>query len=408
MRRATWLAWIGLLALAAAAGAEELPFHGFMEYAVGARVMADETASDDFLLEEARFQLDFLRDGERGSLQFRADLLHDGVDGESRVEVREGNLQVTPFESVDLKVGRQTLTWGTGDLVFLNDLFPKDWQSFFIGRDDEYLKKPSDAVRATWYGDWINLDLAWMPLFEPDGYISGERISFWGPGRRVGPNDAPMTPVEGEEPNATLGNGSLAGRMYGTFAGWEAALYGFRGHYGQPKGFDPATQQAIFPRLEAWGGSVRGLLWGGVANGEAALYRSLDDLAGNDPNLPNSEVRALAGYSHEVASDHNLGVQAYLERPLDYPDRGRIDHNRWWLTARYTALLLRQTLTASLFAFYSPAEDDAYLRPKLAYKLSDEILLTVGGNLFWGAHDDSFFGQFEDNTNLYARVRYSF
>ena len=32
-------------------------------------------------------------------------------------------------------------------MVFANDLFPKDWKSFFIGRDDEYLKPPSTTVK---------------------------------------------------------------------------------------------------------------------------------------------------------------------------------------------------------------------------------------------------------------------
>ena len=69
---------------------------------------------------------------------------------------------------------------------------------------------------------------------------------------------------------------------------------------------------------------------------------------------------------------------------------------------------LSQNLICSLFAFYSPSEDDAYLRPKATYKLSDEIQLTGGANWFIGAHPDSFFGQFDDDTNVYARVRYSF
>ena len=34
-----------------------------------------------------------------------------------------------------------------------NILFPKDWQSFFSGRDDEYLKAPSDSLRFTYYFD---------------------------------------------------------------------------------------------------------------------------------------------------------------------------------------------------------------------------------------------------------------
>ncbi|GAB4259965.1 MAG: hypothetical protein Kow0092_08530 [Deferrisomatales bacterium] len=400
-----------LLALAALAAAPlhaaELPFHGFLEAAAGSRVVADGRAEDDFLLEEARFQLDFLRDGDLGSLQFRGDLLYDGVEEEGRIEIREANVYVTPWDTVDLKVGRQILTWGTGDLVFLNDLFPKDWQSFFIGRDDEYLKKPSDAVRLTWFGERFNLDLAWMPVFEPDGFISGERISYWNAaaGRRFGPEDPPVDP---SRPGRTLGNSQLAGRLYGTFGGWEAALYGYQGHFGQPRGFDPGRGRPFFPELQAWGASLRGALLGGIGNVEAAWYRSLDDEDGDDPFVANSELRALVGFAHEVGPDQTLGLQGYLERALDWPAPGFTDRNRWWLTARYTGLFLQQNLTASLFVFYSPSEDDAYLRPKLQYKLTDEIRVTVGGNWFLGAHDDTFFGQFEDNTNLYARLRYSF
>lgn len=393
------------LLIALPARAAELPFHGFVEAAVGARVVDDDRAQDDFLLEETRFQFDFLRDGELGSLSFRADVWRDGVAGESRVEVREANVLLTPFASVDLKVGRQVLTWGTGDLVFLNDLFPKDWQSFFIGRDDEYLKKPSDAVRATWFGDAANVDLAWLPLFEPDGFISGERLSFWGGTGTRGPKDGAIAT---DEPARTLGNGTLAGRVYRSFGGWETALYGFRGHWGQPKGFDTGSGDFTFPRLEAWGGSLQGALGGGVANAEVAWYRSLDDRNSDDPFIPNSQFRALAGFGREVVPEQNLGLQAYLERTLELPDGGFTEQNRWWLTARYTGLFLQQNLTLSLFAFYSPTEDDAYLRPKASYKLSDEILITLGANLFLGAHPDTFFGQFEDNTNAYARVRYSF
>ncbi len=405
--RGRWLG-LGILLLGAGAlpaAAAEPPIHGFFEVAAGARMVDDDRAADRFLLEEARFQVDFLRDGELGTLAFRADLVHDGIDGESRVEVREGNLFLTPWPRVDLKVGRQVLTWGTGDLVFLNDLFPKDWQSFFLGRDDEYLKQPADAVRATWYGGAANLDLAWQPLFAPDRCLSGERLSFWGGAGSRGPRDGELPT---EEPARGLGGGTLAGRLYRNLGGWEGALYGFRGRWGQPRGFDPATGSYTFPRLEAWGASLRGALGGGVANGEASWYRSLDDRDEKDPWVPNSQVRALAGFGREVWPEQNLGLQAYLERTLCTPDAGFTDQNRWWLTARYTGLFLRQTLTLSLFAVYSPSEDDAHLRPRASYQLSDELLVTLGANLFLGAHRDTFFGQLEDNTNAYARVRYSF
>jgi len=38
----------------------------------------------------------------------------------------------------------------------------------------------------------------------------------------------------------------------------------------------------------------------------------------------------------------------------------------------------------------------------------DQIPHPAGGNLFLGENDWTFFGQFEDNSNLYAAVRYAF
>jgi len=406
------IAFSAFLAVSAAAWqpaiASEPPFNGFLEVQAGTRVVSDDAASDDFLLEETRFQMDFLRDSEAASLQFRADFVHDGVAEDDRIDVREANVLLTPVESVDLKLGRQILTWGTGDFLFLNDLFPKDWQSFFIGRDDEYLKKPSDAARLTWYGSKFNVDLAWMPLFESDEFISGERLSYWGGQGKTGPKDVAANPSDPSEPDKTVKNSSGAGRIYWMAGSWEAALYGFRGHYGQPKGFDADVGKPFFPTLEAWGASLRGTLLGGVTNAETSYYRSLEDLDGDDPRLPNSEIRALVGFSREIVSEHNLGLQAYVEHPTDYPAPGHTDHNRWRLTARYTGMFMQQNLILSFFGFYSPSGDDAYLRPKITYKLSDQIVVATGANWFIGAHEDTFFGQFEDNTNVYGRIRYSF
>ncbi|WP_288372311.1 hypothetical protein [uncultured Marinobacter sp.] len=78
----------------------------------------------------------------------------------------------------------------TGDLVFINDLFPKDWVSFFIGRDVEYLKAPSDALKVSAFSSWANLDLVYTPRFDADRFIDGRRLSFFntGQGRLTGRN----------------------------------------------------------------------------------------------------------------------------------------------------------------------------------------------------------------------------
>ena len=132
--------------------------------------------------------------------------------------------------------------------------------------------------------------------------------------------------------------------------------------------------------------------------------------------MRNSELRLLAGYERELATDLTGGFQYYLEKMLDY-DAYRAalaagtpenDEFRHLLTARLTQLLMGQNLKLSLFAYYSPSDKDCYLRPRVHYKASDRLALEAGGNLFGGSDDHTFFGQFDKNTNIYAGMRYTF
>ena len=84
------------------------------------------------------------------------------------------------------------------------------------------------------------------------------------------------------------------------------------------------------------------------------------------------------------------------------------DEYRSLLTLRITKLLKNQTLRLSAFAYYSPTDNDSYLRAKAHYKVTDQWAVEAGGNIFLGADDHTFFGQFEDNTNIFAGLRRSF
>jgi len=83
------------------------------------------------------------------------------------------------------------------------------------------------------------------------------------------------------------------------------------------------------------------------------------------------------------------------------------EETRHLLTLRLTQRLMQQTLTLSLFGYYSPNEQDGYIRPVISRDWSDSVTLTLGANVMWGK-ENTFFGQLEDNTNAYFRVRYSF
>jgi hypothetical protein len=391
--------------------ARDLELHGFLDVRTGVRLQ-DDPYEKDFSLGEMRLQLDLNRDASWAIFKLKADLLGDAVTEEMSAELREANLLFSPLDFMDVKLGRQVLTWGTGDLLFINDLFPKDWESFFIGRDNEYLKAPSDALKASLFFSRVNVDLVYVPIFNNSNSIDGSRLSYWNSLQaRVAGRDFVFAD---HERNRFPEDSEYALRVYRNFGGIETALYGYSGFWKTPEGLDPATVTLTYPRLAVWGASTRAQAWQGIANVEAGYYDSREDRGGDDPFVRNSEWRLLAGYERELASDLTASVQYYLEWMQDYDAYHRTagpfagDEFRHVFTLRLTRLLLNQNVMLSLFAYYSPSDDDGYLRPNVRYKLTDQWAVDAGGNIFFGRAEHTFFGQFENNTNLYVGVRRNF
>lgn len=363
-----------------------------------------------------RFRLDLSHFSSRSDFGFKGDFSADNVIREIDIDIRQALVSVRLYNWLDLKAGRQILTWGTGDLVFLNDLFPKDFVSFFIGREDEFLKAPSNAIKFSLYSSLANADVVWAPMFEPDRFITGERLSFFNPmeGRIVSAASMGQL-VDSKLPDKKLDNSEVALRLSKYTGGYELALYGYVGLTKQPLAFDTTLNISFHSHLAVAGASIRGALFGGIANAEGAYYRSDDDPDGSDPNIPNSEIRGLVGYEQELFANFSLGLQNYLEWIQDY--QNLIDNSpapefegkevRHWVTTRLTYRLLRQTLNLSLFGFITLDEGDFHLRPSLSYKWSDAVSFAAGANMMEG-DDHTFFGQLKNNSNVYARLRYSF
>ena len=400
------------------------PFNlnGFWETRAGIRLYQDRYEGDT-PLGETRLQLEISKDWDKAAFNITADFLYDWVwdhhsidleTGEGWLDLRQANISLTPADFLDIKVGRQILTWGTGDLIFINDLFPKDWNSFFIGRDTEYLKAPSDAIKLSFYSKVVNLDVVYTPRFDADRYIDGRRISYYNAmlGRRAGEDAI----IHVDKPNSWFSDDEFAARLFKNIGGYEVALYGYWGFSKSPGTVDPATGRYGFADTSVYGGSIRGPVAKGIGNIEAGYYRAEDDPGGTDPYVNNSQFRLLLGYEQDLGKNLTLGVQYYLEQMMDYngyvdtlpAGMPRADRYRQWVTIRLRKLLMSQNLKLSMFAYYSPTDNDAYLRPSVNYKIDDHLSVQMGANFFFGKDQHTFFGQFERNTNVYAALRYTF
>ena len=397
---------------------------GFWETRLGRRTGSDPDQSGTSI-GETRLRIEVQKDFETSSLRMTSDFLYDSVEedhdidleeGRGWLDLREANYLFRPASWLDIKAGRQILTWGTGDLIFINDLFPKDWNSFFIGRDTEYLKAPSDAVKGSFFTGTVNVDLVYTPRFDPDRFIDGRRVSYFNPSPSLGRVAGRSDPLLVEKNDDWFDDDEIALRLYRNLGSYEAALYGYDGFWKSPNGSDPVSGRFTFPRLTVAGASVRGPIAGGIGSAELGFYDSRDDRDGDDLLVRNSELRVLVGYERELAPELTGGFQYYLERMADHDaflstlplNAVRKDENRHVLTLRLTQLLMNQNLNLSLFNFYSPSDEDGYLRVNGRYKVTDAWQVEAGGNLFYGVENNTFFGQFEDASNLYAGIRFGF
>jgi hypothetical protein len=393
----------------------------FGELRIGTRTNNDEFQKRTSV-GEARLQVRAEGSNDVLSTVIAADFLYDTVaddhspdldSGTGFVDLREANVSFSPASAIDLKVGRQIITWGTGDLLFINDMFPKDFTSFFIGRDPEYLKAPSDALKLSAFINDTSVDIVYTPRFNADRFIDGSRLSYYN--RDLGRIAGRDAIVSVDKPDELFDDDEIAFRLYRNTGGVELALYAYTGFWKSPAGSD-SESKATFPALNAYGASAVGVVGKGIANVEVGYYDSRDDEEGDDPLVRNSELRFMLGYKQEIVRNLNFGIQYYLEHMIDHDEyiatlpvgAPASDENRQLYTLRLTQLLMNQDLELNLFTFYSPSDEDGYVKASSGYKIDDQWRIEAGANIFFGDEDHTEFGQLIDNSNIYVATRYSY
>ncbi len=394
--------------------ADQVSLSGFAQGLFGGKLQQTKLTPSDYSASELRLQMRIESHAGDADLFSKTDFVYDNVtQPEYQWELREAYLKYTLFKRLDFKVGRQILTWGTGDLIFINDLFAKDYESFFSGRDDEYLKAPQTSIRTEFYTGAGTFSLVWMPRFTPNRIPNGERFSYYNP--MVGDHVGGQPYFSALLPDNRWENSELAARYQRNLGKYTLELYGYRGFYKNPLGFNPAAMTPYYPKLSAYGASLRGQLFGGIGWIEGGYYDSREDRQGTNQFIPNSSALGLAGFERQIATDLTANIQYQAESMMHYleyeetlvgPDKR--NQVRSLITSRVTRNFRMETVQLSSFVFWSPSDQDIYYRFAVVYKYNDAVTLTAGGNIFDGKKKYTDFGAFALNDNLYAKMTYGF
>lgn len=402
-----------LLLVCGTALAQDFSLHGFVQanYSLRTTGLSPDSSQTDFLWAVHRLQLKFSASEGMARALAKVDLFQNALKKENDLEIREAYIDYSAG-AFDFRVGRQIITWGVGDLLFINDIFPKDWQAFFSGRPVEYLKVGVDGIKTTFSSPLVSVELAVIPFFEPDHLPSSRDFFLFDP-------LASVTNRSENKPGSKIENSEQAVRFYRNLGGYELAFYAYRGFFRSPSVLPDSTFSSLiyfYPKQSVYGTSLQKNIYNGILSLEYGYSDSRQDRDGSNSLVPNSFHKLLAGYQRQGWTDMSYTFQFYgelmsdygkykMSLPISFP---RQDEFRYLLTLRATQLLKYQTWKLSFFGFYSPSDNDYYLIPEVQYKFSDRLWLSLGGNIFGGEKKTTFLGQFDKNDNLFTTLRYEF
>jgi len=389
---------------------EEYNFQGFIQTTYSQNI---ESSEKKVILGETRLQTEIRKwFTDTSSLFLKSDFALDLVESVQFVDIREAYLEFLPG-AWDIKIGKQIITWGVGDRIFLNDVFPKDWVSFLGGRPLQYLKIGNNAIVADYSGEFGSLELITIPYFQWDNFPLGDRFQGYKP---------LDIPVEFSKKSASATkNWEYGIRWNKEILSSDFSLYLFRGFYKTPGtqisfSLHPGKLTYIFPPLQVYGMSLQRNMFGGVISAEYAYYDSLRDRKGDNPFIINSSWKGLVGYNRELAQDLRIGIQYYQEETQEYsnyedslpPGSPHLNKVNRMFSVNLDKEFLSQTLKLSIFGIYNPEYKESLLQPSIKYEFTDNFWVQIGANLFNKGTSYSYFGQFTDYKNVYLTARWRF
>ena len=340
---------------------------------------------------------------------------YDGLEKKLEISLRQAYFDIF-FDNFDLRIGKQQVIWGKADGVFITDVIsPRDLSEFILPEFEE-IRIGINAVKLDYYLGNATLEAVWIPTFQPT--IMPEQTSIWMPEIELPNIPSTIEPIIEVDNKLSESEAALKYSFLGSAIDFElmtAYMWDDNPAMHIYPTINPETGQpsllTIIPeyhRLPLIGASFGKSVLGAVIRGEAAYYFD-KNLSSEDLSVNGIKVKDYANYL--IGYDHNwfgvnVSMQFIQEYIIDYEDDIKNDEFQSTTTFLASKTFLNETLELSLFSYYGINDNDALLRPKLSYDLSDGFNVLFGTDIFIG--DEGNFGQYYENDMVYMKVRYDF
>jgi len=395
--------------------AQNTEYSGFMRNYTG--VLYD---SGDLSILQNTFNFDISKTQDKIAFKVNPMLYHywsDSLD----LRLREAYLDLY-FKNFDIRIGKQQVVWGKADGVFITDVVsPLNLTEFLLPDFDE-IRTGVNAVKLDYYIGNNTLEAIWIPQFTPTEIP--KTGSIW----NIQPEfPAPATFDWSKSTiNPTLENSEFFLKYTTLTSAIDFEIMGGYTwddnptmHVQKEFGMNPETMQPMLVglnitpehhRLYLGGASFSTDIKGIIFRGEGAYYNGkyfqTEDPLATDALIEKDYLHYLVGADFNIGNV-KLSTQFIQQTILDYDENitNSEFENTMTFMARYD--MFRETVHLELFSYIGLTNEDALIRPKISYDFDDSFNIQLGSNIFVGEQDGRF-GQYQDNSMIYLKLKYSF
>jgi hypothetical protein len=351
--------------------------------------------------------------------QYPASVAHDQ---EVDLDLRQALVSVSTG-GLDVRVGRQQIVWGEALGTFVTDVInPKDFREFVLPELSE-IRLPLWALNLTYtFGKALVLEGVWTPEVRVNTFPKpGAEFAFFRP------TLPPNVRLQAEEkPAMTLGHSQGGVRMSYLLSGWDIALFYYDAFDPTPVFFrrqsgvlsNGVPMVALTPRharIHMLGGTLGKSLEPVVVRAE--LLYTLGKHFSTTARSATDGVARSDTLDYLLSLDYTLFgaldttwqfTQKILTGATDVSHLGGVQGRMTsTFTLRLATGLFNNTLNPSALIAVGVNRGDYRLSPRLDYRLTGALTLTLGADIFAGPRS-TLYGQFASKDRLYSELEYHF
>ena len=309
---------------------------------------------------------------------------------------------------LEVKAGRQIVTWGVADGLRITDLIsPMDYTEF-MANDYDDIRVPVNAIDLKYPGERFTAEVIFVPVPEYFVLPMGED----NPWNMPVPDRARMD--LSDTPEKRLKNSEYGGRLRFFLENLDFSLTAMHTYNKSPvtvASYDPQTDsiliKGVYKPMDVVGGDVSIPAGEFVFRVEVATY--FDEpiaLKNSSGYLLKHSLNGLLGFDWYAGDNWTFMAQYMHKFIIEHSDKLGMEENVSMLTARVSKELLNNTLKLSVYGIFDVDNVGFYVRPAADYLLNDQITLSLGADFLGGRRGT--FKSYEKNDQIWVKGKFFF